>query len=77
MRYRCRSGRVVRNIEEVGMAKQLRCADVGFACDATINAEDEDAVMAQAAQHVKQVHGLTDQELQRQDASIRTAIRDA
>jgi predicted small metal-binding protein len=53
------------------MAKGLRCSDVGFACDATINADDEDAVMTQAAQHAKDVHGLTDQDLERHGASIR------
>jgi predicted small metal-binding protein len=58
------------------MAKELRCSDVGFACDATINADDENAVMTQAAQHAKDVHGLTDHDLESQGAGIRAAIRD-
>ena len=58
------------------MAQELRCADVGFTCDATIRAEDENSVMTQAAQHAKDVHNLTDQDLERQGAGIRAAIRD-
>jgi len=58
------------------MPKQLRCADVGFACDATIDAEDENAVLALAAQHAKEVHGMTDEDLDREVAGIRAVIRD-
>jgi predicted small metal-binding protein len=58
------------------MAKVLQCSDVGFACDAKVSAETEDEVMAQAAQHAKDVHGLSDQDLAQQAANIRAAIRD-
>ena len=58
------------------MAKELRCSDVGFACEATITADDEDEVMAQAATHAKEVHGLTDEDLAREGDNIRAAIRD-
>ena len=58
------------------MAKQLNCADVGFQCDAQINAETEDDVMAQAAEHARTVHGLSDADLQQQEGAIRAAIRD-
>ena len=59
------------------MAKELRCADVGFACEAVIRAESEDDVMAQAAEHGRSVHGMSDEDLQQNDAAIRGAIRDA
>jgi predicted small metal-binding protein len=58
------------------MAKILQCSDVGFTCDAKVSAETEDEVMAQAAQHAKDVHGLSDQDLAQQASSIRAAIRD-
>jgi predicted small metal-binding protein len=58
------------------MAKELRCADVGFTCDATVRADSEDEVMTQAARHAKDVHGLSDGDLAQQGAAIRSAIRD-
>lgn len=58
------------------MAKQLRCSDVGFACEAVIRAETEEDVMAQAAEHGRSVHGMSDEDLQQNDAAIRGAIRD-
>jgi predicted small metal-binding protein len=58
------------------MAKVLQCSDVGFTCDAKVSAESEDEVMAQAAQHAKEVHGFTDEDLTEHAPSIRAAIRD-
>jgi predicted small metal-binding protein len=58
------------------MAKQLKCADVGFDCDAQINAETEDEVMAQATEHARTVHGMSDSDLQQNEGAIRAAIRD-
>jgi len=58
------------------MAKELRCADVGFQCEAVIQAETEEDVMAQAAEHGRSVHGMSDADLQQSDAAIRGAIRD-
>ena len=58
------------------MAKQLNCADVGFDCSAQINADTEEEVMAQAADHAKSAHGLSDRDLQEQEGAIRGAIRD-
>jgi predicted small metal-binding protein len=58
------------------MAKVLQCSDVGFACDAKISGESEDEIMAQAAQHAKDAHGLSDQDLAQQASNIRAAIRD-
>jgi predicted small metal-binding protein len=58
------------------MAKQLDCADVGFDCEAQINADTEEEVMAQASEHAKSVHGMSDAELQQREGAIRAAIRD-
>jgi predicted small metal-binding protein len=58
------------------MAKELKCADVGFACDAQINADTEEEVMAQASEHAKSVHGMSDADLQEHEGAIRGAIRD-
>jgi predicted small metal-binding protein len=58
------------------MAKELRCADIGFACEATIRADTEEAVMTQAVNHAQTVHGLSETDLQQSEAAIRRAIRD-
>jgi predicted small metal-binding protein len=58
------------------MAKQLNCSDVGFDCGAQINADTEEEVMAQAAEHVKSAHGMSDSEVQEHGGAIRGAIRD-
>ena len=58
------------------MAKELKCADVGFECDAQINADTEEEVMAQASEHAKSVHGMSDVDLQEHEGAIRGAIRD-
>jgi predicted small metal-binding protein len=58
------------------MAKHLNCADVGFDCGAQINADTEEEVMAQAAEHAKSAHGLSDSDLQEKEGAIRGAIRD-
>ena len=56
------------------MAKELKCADVGFDCQAVINADTEDEVMAQAADHAKSAHGMSDSDLQQNEPAIRAAI---
>jgi predicted small metal-binding protein len=58
------------------MAKQLNCSDVGFECSAQINADSEDEVMAQAAEHAKSEHGMSDADVQAHEGAIRGAIRD-
>jgi predicted small metal-binding protein len=40
------------------MAKELICRDVGFDCQAIVRADSEEEVMAQAAVHAREVHGL-------------------
>lgn len=39
--------------------KTLNCRDAGFDCNAQIQAETEDEVLAQAADHASNVHGVT------------------
>jgi predicted small metal-binding protein len=39
--------------------KELRCNDVGFACDAVVRADTEEEVLRQGAQHARDVHGMT------------------
>ena len=58
------------------MAKQLNCADVGFECGAQINADTEEEVMAQAPEHAKSVHNMSESDLQQHEGAIRGAIRD-
>jgi len=58
------------------MAKQLNCSDVGFDCGAQINADTEEEVMAQATEHAKSAHGMSDSDVQEHEGAIRGAIRD-
>ncbi|SDB93738.1 Protein of unknown function [Raineyella antarctica] len=45
------------------MGKELHCRDLGFDCDAVVNAESDDDVLMQVAAHAKDVHGMTDEQL--------------
>jgi predicted small metal-binding protein len=38
--------------------KQLRCRNAGFDCDAVVEGETTDEVLAQAGPHVKEVHDV-------------------
>jgi predicted small metal-binding protein len=38
--------------------KTLKCADAGFVCDAVVTANTEEEVLAIAAEHAHQVHGV-------------------
>jgi predicted small metal-binding protein len=58
------------------VAKELRCADAGFDCDARFQAESEDEIMTQATEHARSVHGMSDSDLQQNETAIRGAIRD-
>jgi predicted small metal-binding protein len=40
------------------VTRELNCSDAGFDCDAVVRAESDDEVMAQAATHVREVHGM-------------------
>ncbi|MBO0930606.1 DUF1059 domain-containing protein [Fibrella aquatilis] len=39
--------------------KTLKCRDAGFDCTAQIQAETDEEVLAQAAEHASTVHGVT------------------
>jgi predicted small metal-binding protein len=39
--------------------KKLHCSDAGFDCKAVINAATTEEVLQQAAEHAKEVHGVT------------------
>jgi predicted small metal-binding protein len=45
------------------MTKELHCRDLGFDCEGVVSAETEEDVLAQVAEHGRQVHGLSDQQL--------------
>jgi predicted small metal-binding protein len=56
--------------------KELKCSDAGFDCDAVVRADSEEEVMAQAAEHVRDVHGMA--EIDDTTANhIRSQIQDA
>lgn len=38
--------------------KQLKCRDAGFDCEAVVEGQSVDDVMAQVGPHVNQVHGV-------------------
>jgi predicted small metal-binding protein len=39
--------------------KTLLCRDVGFDCDAKVQANTDEEVMAQVADHARHVHGVS------------------
>lgn len=45
------------------MARELQCRDLGFDCDGVVVADNDDDIVAQAAQHAREVHGMTDEQL--------------
>ena len=42
------------------MTLVVRCRDVGFDCDGVINAENEEQLMQQVAEHAGDVHQVTE-----------------
>lgn len=42
------------------MSKVLRCREVGMDCDFVARGDGEQDVLAQAAEHAKTAHGLTE-----------------
>lgn len=45
------------------MARELHCRDLGFDCEGVVVADSDDEVVAQAAQHAREVHGMSDEQL--------------
>ncbi|MDB5242523.1 MAG: hypothetical protein JWP57_3148 [Spirosoma sp.] len=39
--------------------KTLLCRDIGFDCDAKVEANTDEEVLTQAADHARHVHGVT------------------
>ena len=60
------------------MARELKCRDVGFDCDAVVVAENDDDVLAQVADHAKSVHGMTDEQINDPDfgSQVKARIHD-
>lgn len=56
------------------MARELHCRDLGFECDGVIVADSDDEVVAQAAQHAQEVHGMSEDELG--DPAFAQQVRD-
>jgi predicted small metal-binding protein len=57
------------------MAKILRCRDIGFDCGKVVHGDTEEEVLAQAAQHAQNDHGvpeITDEIVRRVRAAIRS-----
>jgi predicted small metal-binding protein len=44
---------------KIKIMKQLNCCDAGFDCPAVVRAKTEEEVLAQAAQHALDAHGVT------------------
>ncbi len=57
------------------MTKELHCRDVGFDCDAAVTAETEEEIVAQAAEHARTVHGMTDEQIN--DPAFLTSVRES
>ena len=56
--------------------KQLRCSDAGFECEHLIQGEDEQDVMSKAADHARDVHGMTEID-EETGQKLRSVIHDA
>ncbi len=42
------------------MTKLLRCRDVGFDCDAEVRGDTDEVILAQVAEHARDVHGVAE-----------------
>ncbi|MFO7589157.1 MAG: DUF1059 domain-containing protein [Gemmatimonadota bacterium] len=58
------------------MAKELRCGDLMPGCDYVARAESENEVLAKAAVHARDAHGLAELD-EATAAKVKAAIRDA
>ena len=56
--------------------KELRCRDVGFDCEGVIRGETQEDVMNQAAEHVREAHGIEQIDSETAE-TIRSVIRAA
>ncbi len=58
-----------------GMAKLLRCSDVGFDCGYEIRADTEEELMKKVAEHAAEVHDIKEVS-EEVAAKVKAAIRD-
>ena len=58
------------------MTRELHCADVGFDCEGVMKGATDEDVMAQAAEHARDVHGMNEID-DETAAQIRAQIKDA
>lgn len=56
--------------------RELNCREVGFDCDEVIRGEDDNEVMAEAAQHARNAHGMNEID-EETGQRIRSLIHDA
>ena len=56
--------------------KELRCRDAGFDCEGVVRGDDDQAVMSQATEHLREVHGITEVD-EETGQKIRSLIQDA
>lgn len=56
-----------------GQMKELHCRDLGFECDAVVNAANDEEVLAKVAAHAKAVHDFSDEQLA--DPSLHEQVR--
>ncbi len=56
--------------------KQLRCSDAGFDCEQVIQGENDQDVMSKAAEHAREVHGMTEID-EETGQNLRSLIQDA
>ena len=57
------------------MAKEIRCADLGFRCDTVARADSEEELLRIVAVHAQSDHGM-DELTQDVVTKVRSAIRD-
>jgi len=57
------------------MTKELHCRDIGFDCNAVVTAKSEEEIVAQAAEHARTVHAMTDEQLN--DPEFLTRVRES
>ena len=56
--------------------KELRCRDAGFDCEGVVRGDDDQDVMSQATEHLREVHGITEVD-EETGQKIRSLIQEA
>lgn len=58
------------------MTRELICRDVGFDCEAVVQADSDEEVLAQVVTHAREVHGLQQIDAETEQ-NVRSQIHDA